>query len=199
MADSGHKNISRIDQERNDLHGWYFRMQFKGKKYVKFFNDKLFEKDQEKSLHAAVVYRNKLEKEVGRPRTDRAVMATHPNNETGVVGIRRHKNQKKAPNGKTYYSDVYQVTWSPEPNKVKRTSFSIKNMVSVKRSAWLMISARCKSVGCMATSYKMSLTYLNVLRIKNRNDLMGSLWSRVPYSKRYAILTTNRLIPLTQK
>ena len=126
MANSGYKNITRIEQASNDLYGWYVRMRFKGKSHAKFFNDKRFEGSEDKSLHAAVRYRNELSESIGRPRTERNVMAAHPGNNTGVVGIRRYmKKTGTSKTGKAYHSDVYEVTWSPEPNKVKRTSFSI--------------------------------------------------------------------------
>lgn len=126
MANSGYKNICRIEQPEKKLFGWYVRINFQGKSYAKFFNDKFHGKHEDKSLHAAVQYRNQLERELGKPTTERRVVSRHPNNKTGVIGIRRYnKKTGTSKTGKPYFSDVYEVTWCPEPNKVKRTSFSV--------------------------------------------------------------------------
>jgi len=39
MADSGYKNISRIDSKKKNMHGWYVRIFHKGKSNAKYFND----------------------------------------------------------------------------------------------------------------------------------------------------------------
>ena len=122
MADSGYKSISRIDATTSKTHGWYVRVYYKGEMHSKFFSDSRFENKQV-ALEEAVKYRDELEKRLGKPRTDRPVVRVSPKSETGVVGVRR---RRKAPGkkGKNYY-EVYEVTWSPEPGKMKRTSVSI--------------------------------------------------------------------------
>lgn len=125
MADSGYKNISRIDSKKKNMHGWYVRIFHKGKPHAKYFND---EKSggREEALSDAVEYRNQLEIELGKPRTERYIIgALHPKNNTGVPGVnRRITKQKKR--GKWYSWEIYDVTWNSEPNKVSRTTVSIQ-------------------------------------------------------------------------
>ena len=124
MADSGYKNISRIDSEKKNMHGWYVRIFHKGVSHAKYFND-LKSGGREEALQDAIEYRNQLEKELGKPRTERYIIgAVHPNNNTGVPGVNRRKTKQKK-RGKWYSWDVYEVTWNPEPNKVARTTVSI--------------------------------------------------------------------------
>lgn len=122
MADSGYKSISRIDATTSKTHGWYVRVYYKGVMNSKFFSDSRYG-SSEQALEEAIQYRDELEKRIGKPRTDRPVVRVSPRNQTGVVGVRR---RRKAPGkkGKNHY-DVYEVTWSPEPGKMKRTSVSI--------------------------------------------------------------------------
>jgi hypothetical protein len=127
MADSGHKSISRIDVPGKKMHGWYVRVWFKGKMHSKFFNEKFFASSEE-ALEAAIEYRNEVEEKIGKPRTDRVVVTNSPRNQTGVVGVTRTRKQTGAYvpyTDKPIYSDVYEVTWQPEPNVVHRTTISI--------------------------------------------------------------------------
>lgn len=86
-----HKSISRIDSERS--HGWYVRVQYKKKQYAKFFSDGAEarrnnpRKAKEASLECALAYRNRLEKALGKPQTDRVVQAAI--HEPGIVIGRR--------------------------------------------------------------------------------------------------------------
>lgn len=124
MADSGYKNISRIDSPPKRLHGWYVRIQYKNKSYSKFFSDSRCG-DKQTALEAAIEYRNRLEKSIGRPRTERLIIgsiATTP--PTGVTGVRRIK-RKEVKRGRRYVRDVYEITWNPEPGKLTRTTVSI--------------------------------------------------------------------------
>jgi hypothetical protein len=125
MADSGYKNISRIDSKKKNMHGWYVRIFQNGKSHAKYFND-LKSGGKEEALHDAIEYRNQLEIELGKPRTERYfATSVHPNNNTGVPGVnRRTVKQKKR--GKWYSWDVFEVTWTPQPNKLSRTTVSIQ-------------------------------------------------------------------------
>jgi hypothetical protein len=125
MADSGYKNISRIDAAQKNTHGWYVRIQFKGKSYARFFNDAYCGGSQE-ALQEAVEYRNQLEVEIGRERTERYLIGgLHPRNNTGVAGVTRTQRVEKK-RGKKYIREVYEVTWNPEPGRVRRTTVSVK-------------------------------------------------------------------------
>jgi hypothetical protein len=125
MADSGYKNISRIDSEKKNMHGWYVRIFHNNKSYAKYFNDNK-SGGRTEALQDAVEYRNQLEIELGKPRTERYFFnSVHPKNNTGVPGVnRRIAKQKKR--GKWYSWDVYEVNWTPQPNKLARTTVSIK-------------------------------------------------------------------------
>jgi hypothetical protein len=116
MARSGHKGISRIDHKKRNTHGWYVRVTFQGTTHSKLFSDSVHG-GEEKALQRAIRYRNKLEREVGRPRTDRTVVSKVARSNTGIQGVNRIWKGT---------GEAYEVTWSPEPNVIQRTSISIR-------------------------------------------------------------------------
>ncbi len=122
MADSGYKSISRIDVNKKKMHGWYVRVYYKNVMYSKFFSDSRYE-NSDIALEEALIYRNKLEKKLGKPRSERTVVGLSPRNTSGVVGVRRRIKKSKRGNPKGY--TVYEITWSPEPGKMRRTSVSV--------------------------------------------------------------------------
>jgi hypothetical protein len=117
------KSISRIDQPSKKHHGFYVRVVFRGKQHSKFFSDKKYG-GGEAALEAAIKYRDELEAELGKPRTDRMVVAP-PDKDRG--GVRRYQKPTRR-NGKVHYSDVYEVSWCPEPGKVRRKRFSVNKL-----------------------------------------------------------------------
>jgi hypothetical protein len=116
------KGISRIDS--GSTHGWFVRGYKNGKTFSKLFSD-LKCGGSEKALELARTYRDKLHGELGkidsRPR-GRRIAYRDARNSTGVLGV--CKTRKKGPNGTV--SEVYSVTWRPEPGVQKCTSFSIR-------------------------------------------------------------------------
>ncbi|MDF2440908.1 MAG: hypothetical protein JWN98_1892, partial [Abditibacteriota bacterium] len=116
VGSSGHKGISRIDSFKNNTHGWYVRVQYRGETHSRFFSDSAHGGEQ-KGLTKAIRERNRLERELGKPRTDRTVAVGVGRNNSGVQGI------KRVPKGLGY---AYEVTWSPSPGVVQRTSVSIQ-------------------------------------------------------------------------
>jgi hypothetical protein len=64
-----------------------------------------------------------LEEKLGKPRTERTVVTLCPRNTSGMVGIRRRR--KTSRRGRSDGYEVYEVTWCPEPGKMRRTSVSI--------------------------------------------------------------------------
>ena len=116
VGSSGHKGISRIDSPKNKTHGWYVRVQFMGKTHAKFFSDSS-NGGREKGLAKAVKHRNQIERDLGKPRTDRTVTAVSSRNRSGVQGV------KKVTKGK---GTAYEVTWSPAPGTVDRTTISVQ-------------------------------------------------------------------------
>lgn len=124
MADSGYKSISRIDADQKKMHGWYVRVYFKGQMHAKFFSDSRYG-SQSDALEEAVIYRNALEEKLGKPRSERTVVSLSPRNTSGVVGVRRRRKSSRRGNPDGY--EIYEITWSPEPGKMKRTSVSINH------------------------------------------------------------------------
>jgi len=107
-----HKDIARIDQLSKRTHGWYVRVRFLGKTHSKFFSDRKCG-SREKSLQAAVEWRNKTEKKLGKVRTNRH-MVTVSNSGTGVVGVRLNDKLNR-----------YEVSWVTLQGKQGKTSVSI--------------------------------------------------------------------------
>lgn len=124
MAKSGHKGISRIDQEDRNHHGWYVRVTFGGQKHSKFFSDSKHG-GEKTALAAAVSHRDQIEKDFGKPRTDRQVAPKTARNTSGVVGVRR---RVRALAGGVDVREYYEVSWNPWPGKVCRKMFSITEL-----------------------------------------------------------------------
>lgn len=127
-ASSGHKGISRIDHEGKRTHGWYVRVCFDRKTYAKFFSD-MSNGGKEKALRKAVRHRNDLEKRLGKPRTDRAIVRSNIRNITGIIGVQgilKPSNGKDGP-----VLACFEVTWSPEPNVLRKASFSVEKFGEV--------------------------------------------------------------------
>lgn len=119
-----YKSISRIDQPEKHTHGWYVRVRYGKKQLTKFFNDKQ-NGGKVKALSAAVRYRDASEKKLGKPRTDRFVVGRLAN-QRDSVGVRLVIKTSRTVSGEIRESPAYEVTWSPEPNVVQRTSISIR-------------------------------------------------------------------------
>jgi len=115
LPSSGHKGVSRVDSAKRKSHGWLVRVRFKGENRSGFFTDSTHG-GKEKSLREAVRFRNALEREMGKPRTDRTLIVQPPQKTTGVPGVKRTLKEG---------ADVYEVTWCPRPNVVSRTSVSV--------------------------------------------------------------------------
>jgi hypothetical protein len=82
---------------------------------MKFFSDKKYG-DGLAALDEAILWRDRTERELGKPRTEQVVVASHRRNTTGVLGVRRRMKDSY---------DVFEVTWRKESGKLGRTSFSI--------------------------------------------------------------------------
>jgi hypothetical protein len=125
MAKSGYKGISRIDQPSRNTYGWYVRVMFKGATRCKFFSDKT-SGSKRKALEAAILYRNKAEMELGRPRTDRLVSSGSGRNETGVTGVNISRQVVNTEEGQKEIKKYYVVSWSPWPGKTCTKMVSIE-------------------------------------------------------------------------
>jgi hypothetical protein len=127
MAKSGYKGISRIDQPKKNTHGWYVRVRFNGAQRVKFFSDNAHG-GRDEALQEAVRFRDRAEQEMGKPRTDRLVIAHNPRNRSGIMGIRRKTKVIQTEDGERVVSNVYEITWNPEPGRLCRTFVSIDKL-----------------------------------------------------------------------
>ena len=124
MTKSGFKGISRIDQPSRKTFGWYVRVNYNNKQVSKFFSDKAHNGKQ-KALDKAVEFRDQAEKKLGRPRTDRQVIARNPRNSSGIMGVQRKTKIVKTEQGEREIEKYYVVTWNPEPGRVERIFVSI--------------------------------------------------------------------------
>ncbi|MBV9467980.1 MAG: hypothetical protein JO316_14305 [Abitibacteriaceae bacterium] len=116
LPTSGYRGVSRVDSYKRNSHGWYVRVRFKGEVHSKFFTDSVHG-GSDRALKKAVAYRNKLERDLGKPRTDRTLIVTPSRNNTGIVGVKRILKEG---------APVFEVTWCPQPNVLQRTSVSIR-------------------------------------------------------------------------
>lgn len=119
-----YKGISRVDSPKSRTYGWYVRVFYNGEKRVRFFSDGRHG-GVEKAFQKALNFRNKAEKDLGKPRTDRVVVTKTYNNTTGIIGLHRKKEKSITKNGEIRYRNMYEITWCPEPNKMARTRVSI--------------------------------------------------------------------------
>lgn len=114
------KSISRIETEKHSA--WYVRIYFQGAYVRKTFSDHLWG-GKESALREAIAWRDNMEAQMGKPRTERSVRKKTIVDER-EVGIHR-RNIKHVKRGRVYYRDIYEVTWTAEPGKVSRTTVSV--------------------------------------------------------------------------
>ena len=120
MKSAKEPGISRIDTD--STHGWYVRAYRNGEVKSKFFSDRKYG-DIDAALTEARKHRDLLFATVARqpkePRK-RSPQISAKRSGTGVVGVTR--TDKRSANGNTL--TCYSVSWRPEPNVQKCTSFS---------------------------------------------------------------------------
>ena len=109
-----HKNITRVDHEASRTHGYNVRVQWQGERRSKFFSDRLYG-DRLGALAAALDWRNAVERELNKPRTERQVVGIVYSS-SGIPGVRRIRE------GQTEY---YEATWGTTAGKQARTKYSI--------------------------------------------------------------------------
>lgn len=115
------KGISRIDTR--DTHGWYVRIYKNGKTYSKLYSDNKYGGKDRALLVAQKARVIALEALKELPREPkRRLVKTDRRNKSGIIGV--SKTTKINKNGTT--SEYFQVTWSPEPGKVKNRQWSVK-------------------------------------------------------------------------
>lgn len=115
--------ISRIDQPSHRTHGFFVRLQRKGRMHTAFFTDKMHG-GREPALAAAQEYCRQLAAQLGTPvqmsRRDWAEVRRRK----GVSGI--HGVQKIVDRRFQRPRIYWKATWSPEPYVVRRKMFSAR-------------------------------------------------------------------------
>jgi hypothetical protein len=109
-----YKGITRIDHPPKKTYGYNVRVRWKGTTYGKFFSDRKFG-DRLAALAAAIEWRDKTEREIGKPRTEHPVVSVNSRNKTGIIGIRRRREGNH---------ESFEANWVLN-GKVGRTRFSI--------------------------------------------------------------------------
>jgi hypothetical protein len=115
--------ICRIDQPSHRTHGFFVRLQRKGKIHTAFFTDKMHG-GRKPALAAAQEYCRKLAAELGTPvQMSRRAWAEIRRRKgvSGIHGVQRIVD-RRFPRPRIYWK----ATWSPEPYVVRRKWFSAR-------------------------------------------------------------------------
>lgn len=113
--------IARIDLPDASTHGWQVRLQRRGRKYGKFFADRLHGGSRD-AYRVARAWRNALIERLDERDPGPRICLKSARNSSGVVGV--SKVAVSASNGETYY--FWQATWCPEPGQRRCVKFSIR-------------------------------------------------------------------------
>lgn len=115
------KGISRIDSK--GTHGWYVRVYKNGKTYSKLYSDSKYN-GKERALKFAQKARELALETISKipDKPIRRLVTRDKRNKSGVVGV--SKTQKTLKSGKV--NSYYQVTWSPQPGKIKNRQWSVR-------------------------------------------------------------------------
>ena len=137
--------ICRIDQPEKHNHGFFVRMQRRGKIHSAFFTDKRHG-GRAPALAAAQKHQRKLAAKLGEPvRMSRRQFAQLPrrNNSSGIVGVRRVLVRRVRSVRK-----YWMATWSPKLHVVAKKAFSV-NRYGSRKAKQLAIRARRAGVRSM--------------------------------------------------
>lgn len=124
------KNITRVDHPKSRTFGYSVRIMWKGERRAKFFSDGAYG-DRMGAFFAAKEWRDRTEKELGKPRTERQVLGM-TNSPSGMTGIRKVRDG---------YTDYWEATWGTTAGKQRRTRYSIAKH-GEKRALRLALKAR---------------------------------------------------------
>lgn len=134
--------ICRIDQASRRTHGFFVRIQRKGKIHSAFFSD-LAHGGRKAALAAAQGYHQEMQSKLGPPpHVYRRAWAQirRRQSASGIIGVRKVLRVRK---GKAY--DYWMASWSPEPHVVQRMSFSIAKY-GAREAKQLAVMARRRGV-----------------------------------------------------
>ncbi|HLZ53802.1 MAG TPA: hypothetical protein VKS19_04915 [Verrucomicrobiae bacterium] len=124
--------VSRIDQAAKRNHGFFVRLQRRGKTHSAFFTDQRYGSRKRALAAAQKHYRNLLAKwgpPARKQRRQRAEMQRRKGS-PGVVGV-----QQKAVRRHGEVRKYWVATWSPRPHVVRRKEFSVWEYGSKKARA----------------------------------------------------------------
>lgn len=69
------KGVSRYDSDKKRMHGWQVRVQWAGEHSYKRFSDEEYG-GPDAALEAAIEWRNEIEEQFGKPRTEKWIRAS---------------------------------------------------------------------------------------------------------------------------
>ena len=141
------QNITRIEtrgvEGRRPIRGWEVRIYRRGERFNQFFSDSAHG-GKAKALEESRKVRDKMERKM-KPFTRRELAGKiTARNTSGHRGIRLRKTNIKV-GDKTYSYDHVEASWSPEPGKVVKKSFSVAKL-GIENAWKLAIEARQKAV-----------------------------------------------------
>lgn len=99
------RNITRIDYEKRNQHGWWVRIHRDGRMIQKFFSD-FGHRSEHKALREAKKYRDELLREYPKPERGNMFNRRSSRNTSGYPGINKTSSRRK---GRTY--TVWQASW----------------------------------------------------------------------------------------
>ena len=127
--------ISRIDQPEKHNHGFFVRVQRRGKIHSAFFTDFMHD-GRARALAAAQRHHRKLLKQFKPMTRRRWAEMRRRKGSSSIVGVQKRVLRR---NGEV--RKYWVATWSPEPYVVRRKAFSVKKL-GAKKARRLAIRAR---------------------------------------------------------
>lgn len=145
--DPQNRNITRIDNpggpDKRPVKGYEVRIYRRGQRFNQFFSDNAHG-GRKSALEQARQVRDKMEKKL-KPFTRRELAEkVSARNTSGQRGVRL-RTTTVTKEGKKYVYEHVEASWSPEPGKVVKKSFSVQKLGFEK--AWeLAVETRRKAV-----------------------------------------------------
>jgi hypothetical protein len=137
--------ICRIDQPAKHNHGYFVRLQRRGKIHSAFFTD-CSHGDRKQALAAAQQHHRKLLRKLGPTKSKSRqwwAEIRRRKGSSGIVGVQKLVDWRFWP-ARTYWK----ATWSPEPYVVRRKEFSVRKF-GARKAKLLAIRARRAGVRSM--------------------------------------------------
>lgn len=141
------QNITRIEspglEGRSPVRGWEVRIYRRGQRFNQFFSDSAHG-GKARALELARKIRDKMEKKLKPWSRRELAKRVTARNTSGHRGVRLRRTNVNV-GEKSYVYEHVEASWSPEPGKVVKQSFSVEKLGLDK--AWAMaVEARDKAV-----------------------------------------------------